>query len=263
MFPGHTHMMPGNIDLFNQALARGFMPAMDPLALQQSLDAYFYQRLQQQQLQQLQFQQQQTELPCTGSCYEGRDNRNSEQELDFKTKDVTVRGKARAVRATYLIEAPKFESDLVKYMEKKKEDDVPERVVDMLISWINREQYPNEDLFDEVTLHILASNVGCKSIQEQSLKKLKGMEENLDPAELFRIVGTVYLSSKVDKDLKGWLVKLLRKGYGPAQIPMWRCLEECDDRYMTMMIQRPEIKAEVYRALGFWSEPNDEGFRTL
>jgi hypothetical protein len=40
-------------------------------------------------------------------------------------------------------------------MEKKTEDEVPERVVDMLISFINREEYSNSDVLDEVILNIL------------------------------------------------------------------------------------------------------------
>ena len=40
----------------------------------------------------------------------------------FKTKDIAVRGKMYSIRASYLCEAPKFESELVKFFDKKKED---------------------------------------------------------------------------------------------------------------------------------------------
>lgn len=97
----------------------------------------------------------------------------SKSDFDFKTKDIIVRGKVYTVRASYLSEAPKFEADLVKFVDKKKEDVVPARVVAMLVSYINVESYKNTSFLDEVTLNIVASNVGAKSVGEYSLGRLK------------------------------------------------------------------------------------------
>lgn len=183
-------------------------------------------------------------------------NTNKKSDFDFKAKDVTVRGKARSVRCAYLLDASKFEADLVKYMDKKKEDDVPDKVVDMLISWINRERYDNKDSFDEVTLNIVASNVGCKSLLEHSLGRLKGMQDDIDKNEWVRIIGTVYLSSKVDDGLKKWLIKYLKEDR------RYECLGHVP-QFAKMCKERPEILAELERGLGLVPEPDDKGLRTL
>lgn len=192
----------------------------------------------------------------SSSCCDSAANSNSKSDFEFKVKDVTVRGKARSVRASYLLEATKFEADLVKYMDKKKEEDVPDKVVDMLLSWINRENYSNKDPFDEVTLNILASNVGCKSVLDHSLSRLKKMEKDIDGPDLVKIIGTIYLSSKVDDGLVNWLVKHLKAG------GKWRDLIEYD-LYRDLAHERPEVQAELMRALGLWQQPDDKGLRSL
>ncbi len=236
--------MPFN-PVLGQAMQRGFVPPMNPnlslSSFQTPLQPCYDPRF---------FNQPQSCFPC---C-EG--NSNKKRDYDFKLKDVTVRGKARAVRASFLIEAPKFEADLVKYMDKKKEDDVPEEVVDMLISWINTENYKNSNPFDEVTLHILASNVGCKSVLEQSIARLKTMQSSLVPDELVKIIGTIFLSSRVDGGLKKWLVKLLKERN------LWKGLYTIT-KFNAMVMERPEVEAELVRELGVISQPDDEGLRTL
>ena len=192
----------------------------------------------------------------SSSCCDSAANSNSKSEFDFKVKDVTVRGKARSVRASYLLEATKFESDLVKYMDKKKEDDVPDKVVDMLISWINRENYSNKDPFDEVTLNILASNVGCKSILEHSLGRLKKMERDIEPDEWVRIIGTVYLGNKVDDGLKKWVCKFFKESR------RWEILIE-QYEYKIMRQERPEVHRDFFTGMGLMPEPDDNGLRSL
>ncbi|KAG4427818.1 hypothetical protein IFR05_016697 [Cadophora sp. M221] len=236
---------------FNSALQRGFYPPVNPALglapIPPPYDPYAYYPYNDPRY---------SSSSSSSSCCDNPSNSNSKSDFDFKVKDVTVRGKARSVRCSYLLEAGKFEADLVKYMDKKKEDDVPDKVVDMLISWINREKYSNHDPFDEVTLNILASNVGCKSIMEHNLARLKTMQKNIDAAEWVKIVGTVYLSSKVDDGLKKWLAKFLKED------DRWRMLIHYP-QYQDMAEQRPEVDAEFLRALGVRQQPNDKGLRTL
>jgi hypothetical protein len=160
------------------------------------------------------------------------------------------------VRASYLTEAPKFEADLLKYLEKKKDDIVPDHVIDMLISFINTEDYSNNSPLDEVTLNILASNVGAKSAVDFSLGRLKRVTNELRTQELTSIVGTVVMSSKVDKGLKEWLKKLLMNvdtHYRLTNNHYWQSL----------IMNRPEVETEMMRLTGQLPEAEDEGFRLL
>lgn len=107
IFAGRAALGGGGVPFnpaLGQAMQRGFIPPMNPnLALapfQPPFQPFYDSRF---------FNQ---PPPCTSSCCEGNSNKKS--DYDFKTKDVTVRGTARAVRASFLIEAPKFEADLVK-----------------------------------------------------------------------------------------------------------------------------------------------------
>lgn len=187
------------------------------------------------------------------SCCEHNDN---SQEQKFKTKDVTVRGKARKVRASFLIEASKFEADLVKYMDKKKEDDVPDKVVDMLISYINHEDYKNSNILDEITMNILASNVGAKSAVLHSAARFRKLEDDINPRQITKIIGTVFLSSKVDDSITKWLKSYLKDEDRYNRLfGYYEFRELCEER--------PEVLAELERLLGLKSQPDDRWSRSL
>ena len=190
---------------------------------------------------------------CRRSCENS--NSNYRKDFKFKTKDVTIRGKARAVRASYLAEASKFEVDLVKYMEKKKEEDVPDRVIDMLISFINREEYTNENLLDEVTLNIVASNVGAKSAADYSLGRLKKVDCDIPAIDLCHVIKLITQSSRVDDGLKKWLVKYLK-----ADNRDWRLAGS--SAYRQLEVDRPEVVAELERMMGVRGDV-DDGFREV
>jgi hypothetical protein len=179
---------------------------------------------------------------CRRSCGESS-NSNSKSNFDFKTKDVTIRGKARAVRASYLAEAAKFEGDVTKYMEKKSQEEVPDRVIDMLISYINREEYSNNSVFDEVTLNILASNVGAKSAVDYSLARLKDSTGDLDADELSLIIALILLSGKVDDGLRKWLANYLKDGDRISYLDRSHSFQEVID-------EKPELYPEIQRLLG-------------
>lgn len=168
-------------------------------------------------------------------------------------KDVIIRGKARSVRASYLTEAPKFEADIVKYMEKKKESDVPDRVVDLLLQFINREHYDNDSPLDEVTVCILASNVGAKSALEHSVNRLKKLQKHIyDTNEIVDIIGCILLSSKVDSKLTDWLKDFLEdlgNKMDLGQVFYSR-------KYMELDAEHPEIYVAVSQMMG-WRGPAD------
>jgi hypothetical protein len=188
---------------------------------------------------------------CRRSCGESS-NTNFRSNFDFKTKDITIRGKARSVRASYLTEAAKFESELTKYMEKKTEDEVPERVVDMLISFINREQYSNSDLLDEVILNILASNVGAKSTVDYSLGRIKDCGFPPNGRLICGVITLITQSGKVDDGLKKWLEKELKA----KECELYLALID-DEHFHKLWSERPEVVAEVQRMVGARDFAND------
>jgi len=197
------------------------------------------------------------------NCSKCKDENNPQCRIyDFETKDVTIRGKAHKIRCSYLAEAPKFEGDLVKYMEKKKERDVPDRVVDMLISFINREGYSNDNALDEVTVCILASSVGAKSALQHSLANLKKLECEIDDGkELVYIIGCILLSNKVDDGLIDWLKTFLTERLPDGHTsPIYNCLE-----FEALVWQHPEVEIVIREWYGLKppGDAIDEVFRRL
>ncbi len=178
------------------------------------------------------------------------------RSFDYKTRDVTIRGKAFAVRASYLLEQGKFEKELVSFMDKKTEEEVPDRVVDMLISFINCEAYENKDPLDEVTLNVLASNVGAKSVVEFSQGRMKDLERRVNEDNLVDIVCTIMRSSNVNDSMKKWLEKYLRKGDG------WMFLNDLKD-FNRVIRDHPEVMVELEVMLGLRGKPQDDGQRVL
>ena len=120
----------------------------------------------------------------------------------YDTKDIVIRGKARVIRQSYLHESPKFEGELSKYLGSKSKEQIPERVVDLLLDFINSNVYVNHDVMDEVTLNILAFNVGCRSVCDFSLKRLKDEVKDLGTLEQWgKVTATILMCAKVDGGL--------------------------------------------------------------
>lgn len=176
----------------------------------------------------------------------------------YDTKDIVIRGKAKVIRQSYLHESPKFEAELVKYLDKKSTDQIPENVVDLLISFINSNDYQNSDVVDEVTLNILAHNVGCKSVVDFSLSNLKKRLEVRNTQELGEITAMILMCTKVDSGLKGWLKKLLEKNNCDFAA---RLLD--DVGFHRLVEDRPEIGVELYRLVGALPQPKDDKYRSL
>lgn len=183
---------------------------------------------------------------------------NSEDKFSFKTKDICVRGKAYKVRSSYLAEAPKFESDLIKYLDKKTEEVVPQRVVRMLVDFINYDDYDHEGgLLDEAKLNILASNVNAKSVIDFSLDFLKhNIDFDVQAEDLCDIVTTVMMSDGVSDGLKEWLKKYLT----PAQR-----LERLfyNEAYAELMLDHPEVETKLEILLGVRRKEEEGKYKAM
>ena len=186
-------------------------------------------------------------------CGNGCNSRSKDSSI--KTKDVVIRGKAKKLRASYLAENSKFEGDLTKYMEKKKEKDVPDRVVDMLVSFLNEEHYSNTSMVDEVTLNVLASNVGCKSLVAHTLSRLKDCEIG-SYMEIADVSPTIILSSKVDDGLKSWLVDILKHNKTAERMHAAGYFKDVEETH-------PEVLIAMDKMLGNRSKNEDEWMRVL
>jgi hypothetical protein len=139
-------------------------------------------------------------------------------------------------------------------MDKKKDDQVPDRVVGMLIAYINGEDYENDDPLDEVTLNILASNVGCKSAGEHSLGRLK--KSKLTPEVFAELSGPIFLSTKVDEGLKSWFDKCTKEE-GMLRAIVNQPIFQLTDR------THPEVSVEIEKRRGIRQKDEDDGIRIV
>ena len=191
---------------------------------------------------------------CSTSCKDSPSSSTS--KLSFKTKDVTIRGKAYAIRKAFLEDNGKFEKDLVTYVDKQKDSTIPTAVIAHLVDIINDVAIVPNSILDLVTLNILASNVGVKSAIKSSQASLDKYTYENPPRgrELVDIVGAVMLSSKVDEGLTQWLKKYLKAG-GIDELMFrtrgWRELLE----------DHPEVYVALESLLGYREKPDDEGLR--
>lgn len=132
-------------------------------------------------------------------------------KTDLKTKDVALRGKAYKIRKNFLADMGKFEGDLIKFVDKKSEEELPNGIIQMLVDYINQETCKSRDMVDLVGLNVLSSNLGYKSAVEASLSRLKDIASryNIGTRELTKICGTITMSAKVDDRIKLWLKKFI------------------------------------------------------
>lgn len=183
----------------------------------------------------------------------------SKTEYGFPTKDIVIRGKTYACRKSFLADQGKFEDSLVKMMEKKKEDEIPNTVLDSLFSCINEEKVlSSASAHDLVTLNVLASSLGVKSVMEKSLAQLKKQcaDNIVSGSTLTGIVVTVMMSSKVDDGLRDWLKKYI-KGWG-----LWEELQTFA-LYVRCVEDHPEIHTGLLELLGLRRKADGEGWRII
>jgi hypothetical protein len=145
-------------------------------------------------------------------CFRCSGSSSSSSSKDLKTKDIVVRGKTYQIRKSFLADSSKFEADIVKLLDKKSEEAVPNDVVQMLVDFINTERCDGRTLLDVVSMGILASNLGVKSAVEYSLNLLKRheLDYGTNSIELTHICLAIMESSKVDDKLVEWLKKYLK-----------------------------------------------------
>lgn len=181
---------------------------------------------------------------CESNCLQTQATAHRWTNPQLKTKDVLIRKKAFSVRESYLIEQPKFEKELGQYVDKKDKTAIPDRVINLLFSFINQEEYCNSDPHDEVTLCILAFNVNSRSTVKHSLGNLKEIEDNIDnPEILVDIIITILRSSDVPDKLKDWLEKFMRDKVPWDQI----CF---DPKFQAFIHEYPETYMDLLVLLG-------------
>jgi len=198
----------------------------------------------------------QSSCPCCCSCG-SKSNSNCKKDYPFKTKDITVRGKSYAVRKSYLADSNKFEADLIKYADKKKEEQLPEHIIAMLIQFINEESCDYKTVFDLVLLNILAFTLGAKSACEYSMGQLKKLPYNhrMSSEQLTNICGTIILSAKVDDKLEEWLKTYLENDNN------LRLLSSPHFEYLVE--EHPEVYRKILALTGRIKEADDSQLAIL
>ena len=191
---------------------------------------------------------------------------SSSSKSDLKTKDLFIRSKVYSVRASYLAEAPKFEAELTKLMDKKKEDVIPSRIIRLLIDYINKESYKNDNILDEVTLHVVCTTVNCRSAAEFALERLKkfSKEGNEIPAhDMAQICVIIFCSEKVEDKLKEWL-KAHLKGTGDKKLGLGRQdLLGNSKAWNELMDKKPEVGTRLLVLLDIRVKDDEGEFRIL
>ncbi|EPE33014.1 hypothetical protein GLAREA_06026 [Glarea lozoyensis ATCC 20868] len=191
---------------------------------------------------------------------------SSSSKSDLKTKDLFIRSKIYSVRASYLAESPKFEAELTKLMDKKKEDQIPSRIISLLINYINKESYSNDNVLDEVTLHVVCTTVNCKSAAEYALERLKRFTKEgheIPVEELCQICVAIFCSEKVEEKLKEWL-KTHMKGAGNEALGRRRqaLLGGCK-KWVELMDKKPEVGTRLEVLLDLRVKDDEGGYRIL
>ncbi|KAG9232157.1 hypothetical protein BJ875DRAFT_486364 [Amylocarpus encephaloides] len=192
--------------------------------------------------------------------------------LSFLTKNITLRGKIYSLRSSYLLESPKFEAELQKLADKKKESIIPTAVFVHLISYINSETYCNTKVIDEVTLNIVCSTLGCKSCGDFSLGQLnkwaKGGEGEVGSwEEMVGICVLVLCSEKVEEKLKEWLKGYL-KGEGGKDGGKGKVGERVvgllgSRAWADTMGGRPEVETRLLVLLGLRGKEEEGEYRII
>lgn len=143
----------------------------------------------------------------------------------------------------------------MKYVDKKKDWEVPDSVLKLLESFINTDEYNTCSVVDEVTLNILASKLGAKSVMEYSLKSL---EKNypVSGQDLVFVTMTIMLSSKVDDGLKEWLKKQLKYDMRYEHLGN-------NTHWQIATGKHPEVITRVMELLGLIEKQENEIFRIL
>jgi len=172
----------------------------------------------------------------------------------MNTKDIVVRGTTYKIRKSFLSDSSKFEGDIVKLLDKKSEEALPNNVIQMLVDFINTEKSDSRTLLDLVTLNILASNLGVKSAVEYSLNQLKRWEVDyrINAGELTEICLAVMESNKVDDKLVEWLKKYLKYDQRWHTLGRSTAFHEVCDR-------RPELVLHLEHLLGLREKDENEG----
>lgn len=180
------------------------------------------------------------------------------KEYAFKTKDVTLRGKSYQIRKSFLADLGKFENDLIKFVDKKSEEELPESVIQLLIDFINDESCDSDAALDLVGLNILASNLGYRSAVDSSLQQLKKLDGKylIRIDELAKICGAITMSGKVDEGIESWLKKSLRDE------DTFHALES-SRQFRVLVANHPEVWTRLQMIMGWRDKDNELGLMVM
>lgn len=179
------------------------------------------------------------------------ESKEKKKEYAFKTKDVALRGKSYPVRKSFLADLAKFENDLIKFVDKKSDEELPEHILQLLIDFINEESCESETPLDLVGLNLLASNLSYKSAVEASLQQLKNLDARyFNPDVLVKVCGTITMSGKVDEALESWLKKFLRDHDGVYVLNNTRS-------YRVLTAHYPEVQTRLETLMGLRDKDNN------
>ena len=187
---------------------------------------------------------------CDGCC-----SVSSKSSSSVPTKDVVVRGKTYKFRKSFLAEASKFESELVKFVDKKSEETIPDRVLELLEHFVNNDEYKTCNLSDEVALNIVGTNVGAKSVVEYSLKSIS-KRDVVRLNELIPVIASILLSGRVDDGLREWLKKQLKYDSRADSLPghpAWESLQH----------SHPEVERRVLELLDRFEKHGSDHFMIM
>lgn len=185
--------------------------------------------------------------PSPGSRQQG------DKSTGVKTKDVAIRGKNYPIRQSFLSDNEKFEATIVKTADKKSSEALPEKIIQLMVDFINDEEYINANLADEVHLYIFAAMCNVKSLMKHSIERMKD-DRTFDPVargEVVDICCMVCVPPESDDKLKEWLKKTFDKEFGyenmDLQIQDW-------DEFQDACIDHPQLHRVLADLLGLFHD---------
>lgn len=152
----------------------------------------------------------------------------------------------------------KFENELVKFVDKKSEEELPDNVIQMLVDIINEESCESNSAIDLVGLNILGSNLGYKSAVDYSLQELKKIESDglIMADELTKICGTITMSGKVHEGLEAWLKRFIRNH------DAWHMLQT-SQKFRLLIANHPEVETRLETIMGWRENENELGLMIM
>jgi hypothetical protein len=189
---------------------------------------------------------------CGG--YESESDANGPKKPLRTTSDVVLRGTNYSLRKNFLMENPKFEVALVKYVDKKGETALPDHILEMVCEFTNDDDYSSETCADDVSVYLLAQNCSSASLSKHAMWRLKhGMQRGDAMKDVVQITVNVLLSSDAKPELKLWLKDYLKARFGQ---PLRVCQQFQSSRlWLEAVEDHPELHLEILVLMDLQARP--------